>query len=396
MRSRLVALLLLSLAVIGAALHSHALELPVVDDAAISIAYGHSFFAGRGFRLTELSPAVEGFSNPTWTVLVGMPLPLDPLTLAKWLGMLFGAAALIFASLAIPAATGRALRPSDTLGACLIACIPNYAYWLCSGMESGLHAFLLAFSVWSLVHDFRLRRGGTSGVALALLALTRPEAPLFIAGAGVSWCCWLWRERRWPGRPELILISSLLGICLAYLAFRWSYFARLLPNTYYAKLQWDFDGSRYLTGFLAAHAWIALLSGLLLIPALRRTQTRTPATLALVLVALAFFFAHHVKGDWMVEWRFLAPSWPLFAIALGAGASALTEWRPRLGYLVAVPCLAGAVTQYPRVAQVRSTPGFPATFVQEQTRTLRDDLQKLGINHVRVAIPDVGGASLVL
>src|SRR6185312_5756389 len=106
------------LAVVGTAVHAALLRVPVVDDAAISIAYGHSLLAGAGLRLTPLSAPVEGFSNPLWVLLLGLsrPLGLEPLAFSRWLGIVLGALALAFVALAVPAASGRRLRPVDAVG----------------------------------------------------------------------------------------------------------------------------------------------------------------------------------------------------------------------------------------------------------------------------------------
>src|SRR5262249_4420904 len=145
----------------------------------------------------------------------------------QWLGVAFGALALVFTGLAVPAASGRRLEPLDAVGPLLVAASPNYAYWICSGMESGLHALLLAASVWALVRAFRLRRGLPGGTVLALLALPRPEVPLQILAAAALWLGWLRSERRWPGRPEAMLVGAVAILCGGYLALRWGYFARL-------------------------------------------------------------------------------------------------------------------------------------------------------------------------
>src|SRR5262249_8584117 len=158
-----------------------------------SIAYGQTLFAGAGLRLTPGSPPVEGFSNPLWVLLLGIsgPLQVDALAFSRCLGTLPGGLRLAFVGRPVPAPTVRRVRPVDVVGPILVAASPNYAYWICSGMESGLHALLLAASVWALVRDFRLGRGLTSGLVLAGLALTRPEAPLVILAAAVLWASWL-------------------------------------------------------------------------------------------------------------------------------------------------------------------------------------------------------------
>jgi len=398
----------IGLAVLGTILHAGLLRVPVVDDAAISIAYGQSFFASAGLRLTPASPPVEGFSNPLWVFLLGLsgPLHVDPLAFSRWLGILLGALALVFVALAVPVASGRQLRPVDAVGPLLVAASPNYAYWICSGMESGLHALLLAASIWSLVRDFRLGRGLTSGALLAGLALTRPEAPLVILAAAVLWALWLVRAHRWPGRAEGRLVGVLALVCGAYLAFRWAYFARVLPNTYFAKQYWTFRPEQYLLGFVRAYPVPLALATLLGALGLVSRTARRPASLALAFIACDVVFVWVVNADWMAQWRFLGPLWPLLGIAVGAGLCALAELsarRPLPFPAPLVPLLASATVlvlavpaELSRFEATRRDAGFPATFVRDNALRLRQRLRDLGVEQARVGLADIGGAGLAL
>ena len=406
--SRWMVLPALGLAVLGSALHAALLRLPVVDDAAISIAYGHSLFSGGGLRLTPASQAVEGFSNPSWVLLLGVsgPLHVDALAFSRWLGIALGALALVFVALAVPAATGRRLRPVDVVGSILVAASPNYAYWICSGMESGLHALLLSASVWALVRDFRLGRGLTSGFVLAGLALTRPEAPLVILAAAALWASWLLGVRRRPGRPELVLVGALAAVAGAYLVFRWAYFARLLPNTYYAKQYWNFRPEEYLLGFARAYPLPLAVSAVLGALGLVSRSTRRPASLALAFILCDVVFVWVVKADWMAQWRFLAPLWPMLGILVGSGLCAISERSSRASLPVpwqVVPLLACLGTlclalppELSRFGSARRDAGFPATFVRDNALRLRQRLRELGVEQARVGLADIGGTGLAL
>jgi hypothetical protein len=406
--SRWLVLPALGLAVVGAAVHAALLRLPVVDDAAISIAYGQSFFAGAGLRLTPASPPVEGFSNPLWTVLLGLsgPLHIDALAFSRWLGILLGALALLLVALSVPAATGRRLRPVDAVGPLLVATSPNYAYWICSGMESGLHALLLAASVWALVRDFRMGRGLTSGLVLAGLALTRPETPLFVLVAALLWAIWLVGARRRPGRPEATLVGVLALISCAYLAFRWAYFARLLPNTYFAKQHWNFRADQYLLGFVRAYPLPLTVSAILGAVGLTSPSARRPASLALAFLLCGVAFVWVVKGDWMAQWRFLGPFWPMLGILVGAGLCAIAERaaraslpfpRPVVPLVASLGILGVAVpAQLSRVDSARRDAGFPATFVRDNALRLRQRLRDMGVEQARVGLADIGGTGLAL
>ncbi|HZW90734.1 MAG TPA: hypothetical protein VFF12_16745 [Myxococcaceae bacterium] len=406
--SRWMVLPAVGLAVLGSAVHAALLRLPVVDDAAISIAYGQSFFAGAGLRLTPASPPVEGFSNPLWVLLLGVsgPLHLDALAFSRWLGIALGALALVFVALAVPAATGRRLRPVDVVGSILVAASPNYAYWICSGMESGLHALLLAASVWALVRDFRLGHGLTSGLVLAGLVLTRPEAPLVILAAAALWASWLPGARRRPGRPEVMLVGVLALVGGLYLLFRWAYFAHLLPNTYFAKQYWNFRPQEYLLGFARAYPLPLAVSSVLGILGLVSRSARRPASLALAFLLCDVVFVWVVKADWMAQWRFLGPLWPMLGVLVGSGLCAIAERSSRASLPVprpVVPLLACLGTlglcvpaELTRFDSARRDAGFPATFVRNNALRLRQRLRDLGIEQARVGLADIGGTGLAL
>src|SRR5215470_13514807 len=398
--SRWMVLPAVGLAVLGSAVHAALLRLPVVDDAAISIAYGQTLFAGAGLRLTPGSPPVEGFSNPLWVLLLGLsgPLYIDALAFSRWLGILLGALALVFVALAVPAATGRRLRPVDTVGPLLVAASPNYAYWICSGMESGLHALLLAASVWALVRDFRLGRGLTSGLVLAGLALTRPEAPLVILAAAALWASWLPGARRRPGRPEVMLVGVLALVGGLYLLFRWAYFAHLLPNTYFAKQYWNFRPQEYLLGFARTYPLPLAVSSVLGILGLVSRSARRPASLALAFLLCDVVFVWVVKADWMAQWRFLGPLWPMLGVLVGSGLCAIAERSSRASLPVpgpVVPLLACLGTlglcvpaELTRFDSARRDAGFPATFVRNNALRLRQRLRDLGVEQARVGLAD--------
>src|SRR5687767_12000355 len=189
---------------VGLMYHCRYLHIPIVDDAGISLAYGHTFFSGQGLRATPYSQPVEGFSNPLWTLLLGLSLPLrlEPASYAHVLGIAFGVLALPAFSLWGPAAEGRRLRLEDTLGPIVAALNPTYASWISSGMETGLQAFLMGLAGLFVLRELRTGGSAHAGWALGLLCLTRPEGVLYAAAAGALWVMSRGLERRWPGRQE--------------------------------------------------------------------------------------------------------------------------------------------------------------------------------------------------
>jgi len=378
---------------------------PVVDDAAITLAYARTLFGGGGLRLTFASAQVEGFSSPLWLLLSGLsfPLHLDPLDFARGLGVLLGALALAATALFGVCAEGRPLRLEDAAAPLLICLAPNFVFWADSGMENSLHALLLVAATLALIRDERTGTGSASGFLFGLLCLTRPEAPLAVLVAALYWLASRAASRRRPGRQELRLAGGFLLACGWLPIFRWVVFARLLPNTYYAKRWWDYHTLDYLSGFARAHlAWGgAVIAGGLLALFLGRGAARRGTSLIFATLGAGVVFIVTAKGDWMSEWRFVSPLLPLAAMALPAGASALrTRWSSRgagaAAVLVAVAVASTAHEQAPEFARLTRSPGFPALFVMRTGRDLRALCDSLGIVRGRLAFPDIGGTALAL
>ena len=374
----------------------HGLGAVVVDDAAISLRYGLTLFQGHGLRLTPVSQPVEGFSNPLWTVLLGLayPLHLSPVAFMRWLGILLGFAALPVFALWGPCARGGRLQLEDAIVPALAALNPSYLTWIASGLETGLFALLLGLAGVALLRE----RGGWLGIALGLLCLTHPEAPLLVLGAVGVWALGLGLARRRPGAPEARLVIAGAVIAGGYLLFRLWYFADLLPNTYYAKRPWDFHAAEYIGGFVRAYAplialWIVGL-GLACVRGFRHARAPLLATLW---IAAAFVFAWVAKGDWMGEWRFFAPYLPLFGVP---AAAAISAWRAREGLrwpaIALLPLLTagGGIGSVGRYAWVKGHPQFPYDFVAGNAQRVRALCNQLGQRRPLLGMPDLGGLAM--
>jgi hypothetical protein len=399
----------------GLAYHCRYLAVPIVDDAAISLAYGRTFFSGHGFRITPYSQPVEGFSNPLWTLLLGLsgPLRQDPASFTHLLGIVFGTAALPFFALWGPAATGRHPRLEDALGPLIAAINPTYAYWISSGMETGLQAFLLGLCGFFVLKELRTGRSAHAGWALGLVCLTRPEGVLFVAASAVLWVVSRGLERRWPGRQELRIGAWLLALVGGWLMVRWSYFADLLPNTYYAKSTMEFQAAQYLRNFWDTYEPLCKLAALSAVLGLAggRTGVRQTA-LTFLFLGCGVYFVWSAKGDWMREWRFIAPLVPLLGMAVVAGVSGLRNmiadlaargavWPARvLGALAVVGVLLPGVRlvrgSLERSPQVKAAPELPYTFIASLAEQVRATSHQHGQLRPLLAYPDMGGLAMVM
>jgi hypothetical protein len=224
------------------------------------------------------------------------------------------------------------------LAAALAGGNAGFAIWNHSGMENALYAGLLAASLTLTVRESRDPDAKPwSAPVVALLALTRPEAPGLAVIAGLFLLSGDLIAFRRPGKRFLIWMAIVGGVFGGYQLWHYAYFAHLLPNTAYAKLQpalgerlfrLSGGGWRYVIGFVKVYGWLPLLA--LCLPAfLSRRTWREAAYFALTALFL-LFFPLVANGDWMKCWRFLSPLPIPMALLLGYAAWNVGEWIKRL------------------------------------------------------------------
>lgn len=338
------------------------------DDAMISMRYAQNLAAGHGlvWNVGEVPP-VEGYTNLLWTLWMAA-IHLLPLPLSKTSLVVMASGALILIALAwVVAATARTLTGvrrswAGLFAAFLTAFSFPLIYWTLRGMEVGFLALLA--SAGTLL-AFRLQEErrpplllGLS-LCLAALVLTRDDA-VTIAGVLVAYA--VLTAPTWRSRAGT---AALLGAAVAvpkaiHLAFRWSFYGDLLPNTYYLKLGGstlaDRAGRGALTfGAAAAQQLLPLLAiaGLLLL-ALRRGRDPVLRSRLLLLAALVLVqsaYSVYVGGDaWeymRMANRYVAVALPALALLAGLGLARLGEAEgpePRtLGVVVGLGVLAGGL-----------------------------------------------------
>ncbi|MFN0062317.1 MAG: hypothetical protein ACKVPX_07350 [Myxococcaceae bacterium] len=378
----------------GFVAHALWLQWPVVDDAAISIAFAQTFLEGQGFRATPDSQTVEAFSNPTWTLwlAVGLWSGFSGVAWAKFWGIAFGALATALLGAWPAAAQGRAPEWRDAIAPWLTAAFPSFVAWCASGMEVGLFAFLMTATGAVGLREFRAGRGVWTGVLLGFFSITRPEAPMLAALGGLLWVLAKKRSHRALGRQDIFIAALALLPFFGWSLFRWVHFADFVPNTYWAKRGWDFGRANYLAGFARQYKWLIGM-GLLSLP----VAGRIGAISAVVAGGLAGF-AWSAKGDWMGEWRFLVPAVPALAAAIGAAVSRARQFHGHLGLRLS---LAGAValigwSTLTQRQRVRALPQLPFAFIAGNFERLKPVIDAMGQKRPLIAFPDLGGQALVL
>ena len=388
---------------------------PLVDDAAISVAYAQSLFSGNGLRLTPVSQVVEGFSNPLWTLLIGLgiPLHLDLVSYTSFLGKLFAVLSIPLYSAWGPVAEDRGLQIQDAATGTIAASVSSFVCWSGSGMETGLFVFLLGLSGIFFLLEIRRGKGSMCGLSLGLLCLTRPEGLVYVMVAAAIWVTARLFERRLPGRQEFFIALWIVGLVGGYTIFRWFYFAALLPNTYYAKITWEFDWKAYFWNFWSLYKplCMAVILGFLF-SMFGRRAVRIQGALAAGFTASGCFFVYYARGDWMIDWRLLAHVVPCSVVVIAAGLSGLKNIvsfvlprTPRFSttvFLIIALITMGGLTWktadagIQRARLLAKSPEMPLPEVFKTARLFGSITDRVGIRRSLLGIVDIGGPGMIL
>lgn len=342
-----------------------------LDDVYIVYRYARNLANGTGFVFNP-GERVEGVSCFLWTVMLapfaalGVPLP----RIAPVLGAACGLGSIVLVARMQAEYQGRQrLMWRDLLPALLLASSPYFLYWSVGALEAVPFTLLVTLALRDHMREMRERtRFPRSALWLTLAAMTRPEAPVLIVLLGAA-RLFEAHTQHWPAadrRAGARWLMVLLGILGPFFAWRYFYFGEWLPNTYYAKLGAPLH-ERASVGLTYVGRWAAsllphfgmagwalrslglqimILLTLLLGLALRDTQLRAAALIALGLVLAGIYEG----GDWMPMYRFMVPVLPALALV---SAAALLNFAARgragqyLGIaLVVVLLLAAGDTAY--------------------------------------------------
>jgi len=355
------------------------------DDAFISFRYADNLVR-HGELTFNVGERVEGYTNFLWTMVMAGVLWVggDPVPWSKGLGVVLSCG-----TLGVLFAFGRWWNRSQggespvhgawwsALAPLLLAGNSAFACWSEGGLETALYTFLLTLGWTRYLFEVTTKaRVPWSGVAVALAAMTRPEALMVLGVMGLHQLgVQAWVDRRWlPRRETWIWLGGFLVVFLPYLVWRYGYYGYPLPNTFYAKAGeplWE-AGWRYTSQFVTDfHVWV--LVPLVLLPWRRVRHEVSLLALAAMIVLPYAVYITRVGGDFMALYRFYVPLLPMLAFVAQEGLA--NVWGA-----IAEAIAARSEGRVPPGARVRAVVLGLAllALVGQQNRTLTGEALEVG------------------
>ncbi|WP_024877220.1 hypothetical protein [Saccharomonospora piscinae] len=424
-RGRLAALAPAASVAVGTALiglHASLYGNWLIDDSAITFAYARSVTEGLGPVVQPGAAAVEGYSNPTWLLLLmlgrvvglfdhgmifGVP---DYVLFPKALALLCCAGILALSYVAARRVFARAWVVPLALGA-VLAAVPSFVIWSFSGLENPLYGLVLtaqAVLLFRAVLDNRLlttKIAVGAGVLAALAALTRPEGLIY---AGTYPLLLLTQVRRTTWLPSLRrCVESTLAFAVpvgGYFLWRFVTFGQWLSSPSIAKAQ-DLPTVSDLTrpGELVSYAGAlaVLLVVAVLAVALTRAPWWRPGLLAvLVPLGLAVLAYAVLEPDWMEQYRFATPIWVLGSLAAVLAVvevlrTASVRARAWLVTALVAALLPTSAAFAESSEEFQAQPNITACYVADRFgRVFNGYADVLGLEEASLLLPDLGGAAM--
>ncbi|MEV6877984.1 hypothetical protein [Amycolatopsis sp. NPDC051128] len=395
----------------------------MIDDAAITFAYSRNVADGFGPVLQPGAAPVEGYSNPTWMILLALGKLVglfdhgtlfgisDQILFPKGLALACCAAVLVLFHVGAKTLTRRPALVTFVAGAGLAA-IPSFVIWCFSGLENSFYALTvaaLAVLVLRAVQSGKLLSHqvaiGTGLIATAA-ALTRPDGIIYAGAYPIVVAVFLKRELL--GRSIRAVVVSVAAFAVpygAYVVFRWFEFGRLVPNTAVAKGQEPptLDDLARPGDIVSYVGWlvVAVAVACLVMLLVRPSRLRTGLIALLVPFGLTVVAYIVLEDDWMGQLRFATPVWTLGAFGAAIViVEALSSARPRgritLACLLVVALVSSVSGLYTQGTTYRAKVKTAFCIVAERDAQAINgfaDILKLPAT-AQVGLIDLGGTSL--
>jgi hypothetical protein len=340
-----IAIILSVLVFIAGAAYFHDLS---VDDAAISWRFARNLADGHGLVWNPGGPAVEGYSNLLWVLILSgsHALGFDIESTSQAVGGVLGVVNLL-----LLAAICRRFWSTSRfwwLPVPLVAVNAWWIMWSVSGLEIALFGTFLLLCVYalSLVSP---RRSLLLAISLSGVTLTRPEG-IGIALIVITAALLLARKDRENSTISALLVPLMtLGttvICLV--GFRMWYYGYPLPNTVYAKFDLSLPSASYVFDWLI-FAIPFLVIWVLVLRLREEIEFKIPLAASLVLVIAQMLIVLPVSPVMYFLHRYQIAHLPFLALAVPLILEKYHEKKRWLTVVSAIALLGWSLQSWPAV-----------------------------------------------
>jgi len=319
----------------------------IQDDSFITYRYVKNFTEGNGL-VFNIGEHVEGYTCFFWIVFLSLlkVMGFNYISASGAVGILSSLGTLFFtykiSEQIFPKNNGSYFNLVFSLSSVLML-ISNgaFAYWAVSGMETGLFTLLVTCAIYLYLLESRSKNSYPySAIVFLLASLTRPEGNLIFAVTilhkvivtlksskeGTTG-----RFKNLFSKKNTLWLAIYIVPALIYMAWRYSYYGYLLPNTFYAKtgssIEYFKAGLDYFWDFAASYGFYGIFIALTLIT----LKSKEWFNEYLYLILQFFIFSLYVifvGGDVLRPGRFFVPLLPLYYILLQeAFYSLILMWR---------------------------------------------------------------------
>lgn len=291
----------------------------ISDDAFISFRYAKHLAEGKGVVFNE-GERVEGYTNLLWVLIMaaGYKAGFEMGPFSQMLSILCAALLVVALALFSKSFFGNPWsRYTSYIAPAFLVLNPLFWEHIGTGLETLMFALLLFLGTATyLNHERKAGLAYLTGLLLGLGYLTRPEAVIwaggFIAADIIETI--VGRQRPSESMKVIAKYAGILAlIVIAHLAWRISYYADWLPNTFYVKgtTNWGW-GKIHMEDFLRSSGLLPLVAVCGGIFAVRKKW----AICMSILVSLFLFYSFRMGGDIIFTGRFLFPLLPLIYLLI--------------------------------------------------------------------------------
>jgi hypothetical protein len=299
----------------------------VQDDAYITFRYSRNLIEGLG-PVWNPGYAIEGYTNFSWMLLMAgaMRLGFTPESASAALGIACFVGSLLMVATLAHMLFGRNDRA--LVAAALTATNYSFVSYATGGLETSLEAALtmaaLLISVDALQKGtIDVGRALAASVVVALALLTRPDSVIlaFVTMVTLGWVATRGPRRDTTVRVLLALALPALLIVGSWLVWKYSFYGRILPNTFDAKVGTNRGGTlvrglAYLCWLPVSYRWAPVVAGIFVAAWTQRVEWSALLRVdrsALPLVVYGVLWSAYVVevGGDIMEFRQLVPLIPL-------------------------------------------------------------------------------------